>query len=86
MSTFGLLADTSSLLTTLSLLALFGTLAFNGARLWMWSLTTLAVLWVWGLSLWFWIPVVPVLLILNLRPLRPHRTCPTRSSEPVHGL
>ena len=45
MSTFGLLADISPLVTILGLIALFVTLAFNGARLWIWSVLTLAAGW-----------------------------------------
>lgn len=70
MDTFGLLADTSPLVTTLGLLALFGTLAFNGARLWLWSMLTLATGWMWGLDLWFWVSVPPLVLLLNLSGLR----------------
>ena len=57
-------------MTTLGLLILFGTLAYRGARLFVWSLCIVASMWLFGLGWWLWIPVAPLLLILNFRPLR----------------
>jgi acyl-CoA dehydrogenase len=70
MPTFGLLSDISPLLTTATLLLVFATLAFNGARLWLWSSALITAGWLCGLGSWFWLPVTAILLVLNIRPIR----------------
>ncbi len=70
MSTFGVFADLPTLLSTLGLIALFGGLAFHGARLWLWSAIVLGMLWLFGAPTWLWITVAAPLFVLNLRPLR----------------
>lgn len=57
-------------LVTVAGLGLFATLAYRGARFWVWTAVTATWLVLWGAPTWLWMTLAPIALIGNLPPLR----------------